>query len=386
MKVAYVHDWLTGMRGGEKVLEILLEFFPEAPLHTLLHIPGSVSEAIEAHPIRTSFVQRLPMAASRYRYYLPFFPRAIESFDLSGYDLIISSSSCVAKGARPAPEARHLCYIYAPMRYAWDQYDAYFGQRRDFLGRHVLPRAMAYLRNWDRRSASRVQHFVADSENVRSKVERFYEYPADRTSVAHPPADTDFYRPAEQGEDTTGVNGEISSAIAAGPYYFIVSAMVPYKRLDLAVAAFRGGSRRLLIAGGGPDEARLRELAGADPAIRFLGKPEDIDLRALYRGASAFLMPGEEDFGITPVESQACGRPVIALGAGGALETVRDGETGLFFADATESSLADALDRFEARTWDPALARRQAQRFTQDGFRRKMAAELERFMSREMPR
>jgi glycosyltransferase involved in cell wall biosynthesis len=375
VKVALVHDWLTGMRGGEKVLEILLELYPDAPLYTLLHVPGSVSAAIESHPIHSSFIQRLPGAARRYRHYLPLFPRAIESLDLSSYDFVLSSSHCVAKGVRLRPGARHLCYIHAPMRYAWDQYEAYFGHRRDFIGRQILPRAMARLRRWDRASADRAQRYIANSENVRRKLIRFWDLPPERAGVVHPPADTEFYHPGDPSRD----------AVVEEPYYLLVSAMVPYKKLDLALAAFKGGPRRLLVAGDGPDAVRLRELAGDDPSIRFLGSPDDVELRRLYRGARAFLMPGEEDFGITPLESQACGTPVIALGAGGALETVADGETGLFFADLSADSLREALDRFETRDWDPAACRRQAEGFSRDRFRNEMASEIDRFLAGEVP-
>lgn len=370
MKVALVHDWLTGMRGGEKVLEILLDLFPGAPLYTLLHVPGSVSAAIEAHPIRSSFIQRLPGASRRYRHYLPLFPRAIESLDLGEFDFVLSSSHCVAKGVRTRPGARHLCYIHAPMRYAWDQFDAYFGHRRDPLGRWLLPWAMARLRAWDRRSADRAQRYVANSANVRAKLLRFWDLPPERATVVHPPVDEAFYTPGE------AVHVETDGK----PYYLMVSAMVPYKRLDLALAAFRGGTRRLLVAGGGPDAPRLKALAGEDPAIRFLGQPDDATLRRLYRGARAFIMPGEEDFGITPLEAQACGRPVIALGAGGALETVADGETGLFFDEPDSAGLAAALDRFEARDWDAAACRRRAEQFSRARFRAAMASEIEDFL------
>ncbi|MBM4118555.1 glycosyltransferase family 4 protein [bacterium] len=373
MKVALVHDWLTGMRGGEKVLELLLEPFPGAPLYTLLHVPGSVSPAIEAHPIRTAFIQRLPQAARRYRHYLPLFPAAIEGLDLGDYELVLSSSHCVAKGVRTAAGARHLCYCHAPMRYAWDQYEAYFGERRDFLGRFVLPRAMARLRAWDRRTAGRAQRYLANSENVRRKLIAFWGLPPERVRVLHPPVDTDFYTPGPPA-------AAAPAAAAGGDYYLIVSALVPYKRLDLALAAFRGGRRRLLVAGDGPDAARLRALAAGDPAIAFLGRLDDDALRALYRGARAFILPGEEDFGITPLEAQACGAPVIALGAGGALETVREGETGLFFAERSAESLRGALARLEARAWDPALARAQAERFAKARFREIFRRELADFL------
>ncbi len=373
MRVALVHDWLTGMRGGEKVLELLLEAFPGAPLYTLLHVPGSVSQAIERHPIHTAFVQHLPAAARRYRHYLPLFPLAIESLDLGAYDFVLSSSHCVAKGVRLRRGARHLCYCHAPMRYAWDQYEAYFGERRDFLGRVVLPRVMAGLRAWDRRTAPRAQRYLANSENVRRKLIAFWGLAPERVRVLHPPVDADFYTPGEPGP-------ALPAAAAAGDYYLIVSAMVPYKRLDLALAAFRGGRRRLLVAGDGPDAPRLRALAAGDPAIHFLGRQDDAALRALYRAARAFILPGEEDFGITPLEAQACGTPVIALGAGGALETVIEGETGVFFAERSAAALQAAMARLEARAWDPALARAQAERFAKPRFRAALARELADFL------
>lgn len=365
MRVALVHDWLTGMRGGEKVLEVLCELFPDAPLHTLLHLPGSVSPVIEDRPIRTSFLQRLPLAARRYRHYLPLFPRAIESFDLGGFDAVLSTSHCVAKGARPAPGARHLCYCHSPMRYAWDQYDAYFGGVRP-PARWILPAVMRRLRAWDRRTAGRVGRYVANSENVAAKIRRFWDVPADRVGVLHAPVDADFFTP--------------SADPPPRDYYLAAGAMVPYKRLDLCIAAFRGGPRRLVLAGGGPEEARLRALAADDPAVRFAGRPGDEALRDLYRGARALIMPGEEDFGIMPLEAQACGTPVIALARGGALETVVAGETGVFFDRPEAEALRAALDECEAARFDPARLRAHAETFARGRFKARLAAEVAAFL------
>jgi glycosyltransferase involved in cell wall biosynthesis len=261
------------------------------------------------------------------------------------------------------------------MRYAWDQYGAYFGGRRGLATNWLLPAIMVRLRDWDRRSAARAQRFVANSENVRDKIRSYWRVPAERTAVIHPPADTDFYTPDASQERESALAAE-----RAEPYYLLVSAMVPYKRLDLAIAAFRGGPRRLVVAGGGPEAGRLRALTAGDPRIRIEDRPDNHRLRELYRGARAFIMPGEEDFGITPVEAQACGTPVIALARGGALETVIEGETGLFFENPDPDALRAALDRFEALRFDPARLRRHAEGFARDRFRERMGAEIEAFL------
>ena len=347
MRAALVHDWLTGMRGGEKVLEALGELLPDADLLTLLHVPGSVSPRIERHRIRTSFIQRLPFAATHYRRYLPLFPMAIERFDLTPYSLVVSSSHAVAKSVKPAA-ARHLCYCHSPMRYAWDQFEAYFGQERvGYVASQWMYRPiMARLARWDAATASRVHRFVANSRYVAGRIARYYNREA---TVVYPPVDTAFYRPA---------------AVSPETHFLIVSALVPYKRIDLAIAACRRAGARLRIVGDGPERQRLEQLAGS--GAELLGSLSDEAVRDEYRRALALILPGEEDFGMVPVEAQACGRPVVAYGRGGALETVVDGETGVLFTELTVPAIADALDRVTRLRIDSTRVRAHAQQFSRE--------------------
>jgi len=348
LSVAVVHDWLTGMRGGEKVLECLLELSPGADLFTLVHIPGSVSLAIERHRITTSFVQHLPMAQRHYRRYLPLFPRAIEALDLSGHDFVISSSHCAAKSAIPPAGVRHLCYCHSPMRYAWDQFDAYFGPDRvgPMASRWVYRPMLGRLARWDAATSSRVDRFVANSQYVAGRIRRYYNREA---TIVYPPVDTVFYHPLDDARDS---------------HFLIVSALVPYKRIELAMAACQRVGARLRVVGDGPDRERLER--AADGNVDFLGRLSDEEIRDEYRRAAAVLLPGEEDFGIVPVEAQACGTPVVALGRGGALETVLDDETGALFDDVTADSLAAALDRVARMTFDRSRIRAHAERFSRE--------------------
>ena len=350
--MALVHDWLTGMRGGEKCLEVLCELLPGATLFTLLHRPGSVSPAIERHPIRTSFVQRLPFAATRYRHYLPLFPRAIERFDLRGYRLIVSSSHCVAKGVIPPAGALHLCYCHTPMRYVWDLFDDYFAVERVGWLRHAVIRHFARrLRRWDRATADRVHHFIANSRHVAQRIERCYGRQAE---VIYPPVDTAFFAAAEKNDG----------------YFLVVSALAPYKRVDLAVEAFNRLGLRLLIVGSGPEAGRLQ--ARAKKNVEFLGWQSDAQLRHLYAGCRALIFPGVEDFGIVPVEAMASGKPVIAFARGGALETVLPGVSGLLFPEQTVESLVDAARRFDEGRFAPQTIRAHALRFDRENYRRRM--------------
>jgi glycosyltransferase involved in cell wall biosynthesis len=348
-----VHDWLTGMRGGEKVLEVFGELFPAADLYTLVHVPGSTSATIERRRIVTSAIQRLPKAARFYRQYLPLFPIAIERFDLDGYDLVLSVSHCAAKSVVVTGRARHLCYCLTPMRYAWDQFDAYFGPER--VGRRtsrLLRPVLAAMARWDRATAGRVHRYLAISQHVARRIALYYNR---QSAIVHPPVDTAFYTP-----DHTPV----------GSRFLVVSALVPYKRVELAVAAARLAGVPLTIVGDGPERERLSALAG--DGIELLGRLTDEEIRRLYRTSVATILPGEEDFGIVPVEAQACGRPVVALGRGGALDTVRDGETGVLVDEPTPEALADGLRRTAARSWDAARIRAHAERFSRDVFRQRI--------------
>ncbi len=358
-KIALVHDWLTGMRGGEKALEVLCERYPQAELFTLVHVRGSVSPVIERRPIHTSFVQHLPLVTRFYRHYLPLFPTAIEQFSFDRFDLVVSLSHCCVKSIVHPARVKHLCYCLTPMRYAWDQFDAYFGpQRVGALGSAVMRPVMAGLARWDRDTADRVDRYVAISHYVAGRIRRYYNR---EPTVIYPPVDTDYFRPDESGPER---------------FALVVSALVPYKRIDLAIAACRLAGVPLKIAGNGPERSTLERLAGADPGVQFLGRIPDDQIRELYRRAAVTLLPGEEDFGIVPLEAQACGRPVVALGRGGALETVIAGETGVLVdepsPDAFAAGIADALDR----RFDRGAIRRHAERFSRARFADEMAAQI----------
>ena len=356
-RVALVHDWLTGMRGGERCLEVLCELFPDAPLFTLLHVPGTVSPAIERRRIVTSFVQRMPQAAARYRYYLPVFPLAISRFDLSGYDLVVSMSHCVAKGGRVAPGALHLCYCFSPMRYLWDLSSDYFGPGHGLAARTLGPPLAAALRHWDRQTTG-VSRFVAISHHIADRIQRAYDRSSD---VIYPPVDVQRFEVSDTVDD----------------YYLVVGALVPYKRIDLAVAAANRLGRRLVIVGTGPEDARLRALAG--PTVSFLGWRSDDEIARLYARCRALIFPAVEDFGITPLEAAAAGRPTIALARGGALETMvgldaAEPPTAVFFEEQSVEALTEAIARFEhaADRFEAKALRARAESFDRPVFKQKL--------------
>jgi glycosyltransferase involved in cell wall biosynthesis len=348
MRVALIHDWLTGLRGGEKVLEALCELFPTATLYTLVYIPGSTHPTIESLNIRTAFTQKLPGIRKHYRWYLPLYPWAIESLNLSEFDLVISSSHCAAKGIVPPPGSVHICYCHTPMRYIWDRFNDYFGSG---LKAHLIYGPIAYfLRKWDVASAHRVHHFIANSKHVGSRIRNCYGREVD--AVIYPPVDTDFFVPGDDEPED---------------YYLIVSALAPYKRLDVAIDCFNQRGEPLVIVGTGPEERRLRQRAG--PHIRFLGSVSKEELRGLYQRSRATLLPGVEDFGIAPVEAQACGRPVVALAEGGALESIQGGQTGVFFDDLTPRSLSTAIDKVRSLRFNKADLRDWALGFSEERFK-----------------
>ncbi len=339
MRVAIIHDWLTGMRGGEKCLEIFCELFPDADIYTLFYIKGKLSEKIESMNIKSSFLQKFPFIENFYRYYLPLFPTAIEQFDLRDYNLIISSSHCVAKGVIPPKYALHICYCYTPMRYIWDMYYTYFPSNLNPLSRILIPIFSNYLRIWDIISANRVNKFIGISKNVAERIKRIYNRKAE---VIYPPVDCSFFKPGNNSSD----------------YYLIVSALSPYKRLDIAIEAFNRLEYPLKIIGEGPEKKRLKFIAKSN--IEFLGWVDDYELLNYYRGCKGLIFPGEEDFGIVLLEAQAVGKPVIAYGKGGALENVRgiyppyismkdySSYSGIFFNEDTSDSLIKAIEYFES--------------------------------------
>ncbi len=365
-RVALVHDWLTGMRGGEKVLEAIAELFPAAPIFTLVHVPGSVSEALEAHPIHASYLQRVPAVARYYRHFLPLFPSAIEDFDLGAYDLILSTSHCVAKGVIPPPGAYHLCYCHTPMRYAWDQEHTYFPRRRGIVAR-LRQLVLSRLRTWDAAAAPRVDGFLANSSFVAERIGRYYGREAE---VLAPPVDADFFASEDAGEEPVD-----------GGYCLVVTALAPYKRVDLAVAACERLGLELRVVGTGPELRRLERLAG--PHTRLLGRVDDDHLRRLFRRAELFLQPGVEDFGISSVEALASGTPVVAIGRGGILDIVEDGTHGVLYQspagagpDAELAALAAAIDKSRKIRFNPSKLKARARSFSGRRFTERFVSTL----------
>ena len=348
------------MRGGEKVLLSLLRLFPGAPIFTLLHVKGSVAPEIEAREIKTTFVQRLPGVERRYRQYLPLFPAAAATLDLSGYDLVISSSHCVVKGVAVDPGAMHICYCHTPMRYVWDRYDDYFGPGRVGVpAKWILPLVVKRLRAWDVATAGRVRRYVANSRYVAGRIQRYYGREA---QVIPPPVDTEFFTPGE-------TNGQ------AGAFDLVISALAPYKRLDLVLEAYRGTGRPVKIVGYGPEEPALRAQASAE--VEILGKVDDGTLRDLYRRCRAVLMPGVEDFGIVPLEAMACGKPAVAFAEGGAVETVTPGETGVLFHEQTAGALRAAVDSLSTLRFNTATLRARAEAHSRPVFEARFRAFVE---------
>ena len=360
MKVAIVHDWLNQRGGAESVLEALVEMYPQAPIYTSIYWPQAMPEAYRSWDIRTSFMDRLPLVKKYHQPFLPLYPLAFEQFDLRGYDLVISNKSAFCHGVITAPETLHICYCLTPTRFLWDY--AGYVQREGLgkLARWALPPFLNYLRLWDKAAADRVDHFAAISQAVRQRIQKFYRRQA---AVIHPPVDTTGYVPAEGSDD----------------YFLIVSRLIPYKRIDLAVQAFNQLGLPLVIVGDGRDRASLQEMA--KPNIQFLGRVPDEEMRQLLARCRAFIFPGLEDFGIAPVEAQAAGRPVIAFGGGGALDTVVEGVTGTFFHEQSPQALAEAVRSFDEARYDPAVIREHAERFDTAVFKQQLRQFIEENMN-----
>ena len=361
-QVVLGHDWLTGMRGGERVLAEFCKAFPEAPLATLLADPGSVIDIIRDRPIHTSFLQRIPGIARNYRKMLPLMGQAARTLRIPDGDLLLTTSSCAAHAFRPPEKMKMLCYCFTPMRYAWLFSKEYLGPVKSTLGAPYL----AYLRHWDRRTSVRVDRYVAISETVRKRIKDFYGRESD---VVYPPVDTERCTPAADGGRSNG------------GYDLVVSALVPYKRVELAVEAYTRSGYPLKIAGTGSQAERIARDAG--PNVEFLGWRSDEEILALYRNCRFLLFPGEEDFGIVPPEAMACGKPVIAFGRGGATETILDGVSGLFFTEQTADALAEAVARAEKTTWGPVAIRRHAERFSTRRFLEELAVSVRKTLTED---
>jgi len=369
-RIAFICDWLTAMRGGERCLEAICEIYPDADIFTLVHFPGSVSETIESHRIYTSYIQRLPGDIKNFRQYLPLFPNAIRRFDLSGYDFILSFSHCVAKGAKVPKGIPHICYCHTPMRYAWHMRNEYLskfdGPKK--WGADVL---LDYLKNWDRKSSSGVTHFIANSKNIQNRIKQAY----DRDSVIiYPPVECDRFAVSNDDDG----------------YYLIVSALVPYKRIDIAIEAFNGTDRKLIVVGNGPELPLLKSIASDN--ISFVDDADDNEVIEYMKKCTALLFPGEEDFGIVPLEAQACGKQVIAFGKGGALETVirldhnhtpKEIATGIFFFEQSPEALQKSILLFEKRReeFNPQKCRDNVLRFDRPIYQQSMQNYIQSIVS-----
>ncbi len=392
LRVALVHDWLLGMRGGEWVLEALLELFPRAEIYTLFYNPRGVSSTINRRPIFPSPLSSLPGIGRFYRAGLPFLPTAIETMRIAdGYDLVISTSHCVAHGVRPPRGVPHLTYCFSPMRYLYDQQSAYADGGAG-ISTLALRTIAPYLQTWDVRAARRCGNYLAISDFVSRRIRKAYGLKA---PVIYPPVRTDFFTPGSPNQDAESPISNLKSAISdlksqildsklqipdddSRPH-LIVSALTQYKRIDIAIEAANRLKRELVIAGAGPMERRLRKMAG--PTVQFTGWVEGTALRELYRSCSALIFPGEEDFGIAPLEAMACGKPVLALRAGGLMETHIEGETGTFFDRCTSDSLAEVWDQFNPGVFNAAAIRRHAERFGIERFLDEFAVAVEEFLT-----
>jgi glycosyltransferase involved in cell wall biosynthesis len=362
LRVAIVHYWLVNMRGGEKVVEALCELFPQAEIFTHVYVPEAISERIRRHKIHTTFIQRLPQARKRYQSYLPLMPLALQQLDLRDFDLVISSESGPAKGVIVSPDARHICYCHSPMRYVWDMYPDYLaGAGR--ITRWLMPPLIHYLRLWDRSTADGVDAFVANSNYVASRINRYYRREAE---VIAPPV---------QVEDFSA-DGEVCD------FYLMMGQLVSYKRPDLVVDAFNESGRRLVVIGEGEMQDTLRQRAG--PNITFMGRQPFEVIREYLSRCRALVFPGLEDFGIVPVEAMAAGRPVIAYGKGGALDTVVDGRTGILFKEQSVASLNGAIARYESSEMEfhPAEMAFHASQFSKERFKQQFMACVESTLDR----
>jgi glycosyltransferase involved in cell wall biosynthesis len=361
-RVAIACSWLNQYGGAERVLETLHEMYPDAPIYTSMYEPRAMPDFYRTWDIRTSFLQRLPLSRSRHQLFLSLYPLAFEQFDLGEYDVVINNSSAFSYGVITRPETHHVCYCLTPARFLWNYHDY---ARRENLGRGArlaLAPLLTSLRQWDVQAARRVDSFIAISKLVEARIAKYY---GRRSEIIYPSIDTNRFAPDADGQ--------------ADDYFLVVSRLVPYKRIDLAIKACNKLGLPLKIVGGGRDREALQRLAG--PTVEFLGRVSDAEIKRLYSRCRAFIFAGEEDFGLTPLEAQASGRPVVAYGAGGALETIVDGQTGLFFDEPTVDSLAEVLASFPRSGWDGRAIRANAERFDNSVFKRQLASFVDRALA-----
>lgn len=351
MKIAIAHDWMFSMRGGEKVLECLFELFPSADFYVLVCDLNRVSSLLKERKIFTSFIQNLPFSKKLYKLYLPLMPFAVESLNFSDYDLVISVSHCLIKSIITSPLTTHVCYCNSPVRYAYDLFDDYFKDTWPPL-RRIFSLMMGILRWWDIKTSKRADYFIGNSKNIQGKIKSYYNRDS---TVIYPPVDTDFFIPSGNKHD----------------YYLALSALVPYKRIDLAVKAFNRLKKDLVIIGEGPEMKKLKNMA--EDNIKFLGWRSDEEIRHYYQNCRALVFPGNEDFGIVPVEAQSCGRPVIAFFGGGAMETVKEGITGHFFKEQNPQALQNSVIEFGSMTISPEECRNNALEFSRERFKREIS-------------
>ncbi len=357
MRVAIIHDWLNQYGGAERVLEVLKSMYPEATVFTSIYWPAVMPPAYRQWPIRTSFLDRWPLVKTHHLWFLPFYPLAFENFDLRGYDLVISNKSAFCHGVISAPDSLHVCYCLTPTRFLWQTHDYIAREGVGVLPRLVLPLFLNYLRMWDRAAADRVDAFAAISREVQRRIEKFYRRPSE---VIHPPVEVDRFKPAAETDE----------------YFLVVSRLVPYKRIDLAVRAFTRLGLPLVIIGDGRHRPKLEALAG--PNVTFRGHLPDHQVRDALSRCRALIFPGVEDFGLVPLEAQAAGRPVIAFAAGGALDTVVEGVTGTFFHAPTPEALAEVVADFDHRAYDSTTIREHARKFDVSVFRERLRAFIKR--------
>lgn len=350
MKITLVHDYLIQYGGAEKVLEALCEIFPNAPIYTLLYDPKLVSERFPNRKIHSSFLQKIPFIIKHHRSFLTLMPLAIEQFDFSKYDLVISDSASFAKGIITNPPTTHICYCYTPTRYLWDDCHRYLSDfRLPILVKKMAPYFLSRLRIWDYYASDRPDFFIANSEFVRQRIKKYYK----KDSIAiYPPVGTDEFYISNGAKD----------------YFLMVGRLLPYKKFDFVVKVFSENGLPLKVIGEGPEKKRLKKLAGRN--IEFLGFLEDESLKKYYTECKALIFPQEEDFGIVPLEAMASGRPIIAYKAGGALETIVDGKTGVFFEKQEKQFLLDAISRFDKINWNPEEIREHAKKFDKEVFKK----------------